>query len=184
MKSSDNFATEGLSGSYKQVVFSQRFGETIVRKRPKRKATRSAAQKAVAATFTEAATYAKNILQDASIKQAYELKAKPGQSAFNCAISDFFKAPVIGDIDTTGYSGQTGSTVIAKVTDDFKVASVTVRIEKQDGTLIEQGDASMLPDGLRYMFVSTVPNGSLAGTNITFTATDLPGHSITKTKIL
>ena len=60
MKSSENFATEGLSGTYKQVVFSQRAGETIVGKRPKRKKPRSAVQKKIAATFINAATYARN----------------------------------------------------------------------------------------------------------------------------
>ena len=184
MKSSENFATEGLSGTYKQVVFSQRAGETIVGKRPKRKMPRSAAQKKIAATFINAATYAKSILSDAAIKAAYKLKAKAGQSAFNRAIADFFKPPEIDEIDSSNYSGHIGNKLIATVTDDFRVVSVTVRIEKANGSLLEEGTATLLPDGLNWMYVATVENGNVTGTTVSFIAADLPGHSIVKSKTL
>ena len=184
MKSHDNFATEGLSGSYKQVVFRQRYGTTVVGKRPKRKKDPTSSQLQVQASFTNAATYAKSITADAGNKAAYRAKAKPGQSAYNRAMSDFFHPPVIGEIDSSGYNGQVGSTLISTITDDFKVASVKVRIEKSDGSLIEEGAASILPDGLNWMYVSTVANGSTTGTTISFTAADMPGHSIVKSKTL
>ena len=185
MKSSDNFATEGLSGKYKQVVFSQRAGETIVGKRPKRKnGTRTAAQQGITSTFKKAVLYAKSILTDAAIKMAYQLKAKRGSSAFNVAIADFFTLPEIGEIDSSGYNGQVGGTLIAEVTDDFKLKSVKVQIEDANGTRIEVGDASLLPDGLNWMYVSTVANPDTTGTKVSFTATDLPGHSISKLKTL
>ena len=59
------------------------------------------------------------------------------------------------------------------VTDDFKVASVKVRIEKADGSLIEDGVASLLPSGLNWMYVSTVQNSNISGTKISFIAADL-----------
>ena len=184
MKSNDNFATEGLSGTYKQVVFKQKNGETIVGKRPRRKKPSTANQLQVQLNFTNAATYAKAILTDAEILEAYRLKAKPGQSAYNRAMSDFFHPPVIGEINSSSYNGQVGSTLISTVTDDFKVASVKVRIEKSDGTLIEEGEAGLLPDGLNWSYVSTVTNSLLTGTKISFTAADMPGHSIVKIKTL
>jgi hypothetical protein len=185
MKSHDNFATEGLSGSYKQVVFRQRFGETILSKRPKKKrAGPSAAQMGINATFKKAVLYAKSVMADAVRKAAYQLNAKPGQTAFNRAVGDFFKPPVIEEINSSGYNGQVGGTVIATVMDDFRVASVQARIKKGDGTLIEEGEASLLPDGSRWMYVSTVQNNTVAGTSISFTATDLPGHSSTQTKTI
>ncbi len=85
MKSRDNFATEGLSGTYKQVVFRQLFGKTVLGKRPKRTKASTASQNAITTAFKEAAMYAKSILIDPLIKAAYKLKAKPGQSAFNIA---------------------------------------------------------------------------------------------------
>ena len=184
MKSHENFATEGLSGTYKQVVFSQRAGETIVGKRPGKRKTIPAVQQAINAMFKNAVIYAKSILADASVKAAYKAKAKPGQSAFNRAIADFFKPPEIAEIDSSDYSGHVGNKLIATVTDDFKVVSVKVRIEKQGGGLIEDGAASLLPDGLNWMYVSTVENGNVTGTTVNFIATDLPGHSIVKSKTL
>jgi len=186
MKSNDNFATEGLSGTYKQVVFSQRFGETILGKRPRRKngTDRSAAQKRVIATFKKAVLYANSVMADTVRRAAYQFHIKPGQSAFNRAIADFFKPPVFEEIDSSGYNGQIGSTLIVSVMDDFQVASVMARIEKGDGTLIEEGDASLLPDGSSWMYVSSVQNSTVAGTTIIFTAKDLPGHSSTQTKTI
>lgn len=185
MKSSNNFATEGLSGTYKQVVFRQRAGETIVGKRPKfKKGTKTAAQQGITSTFKKAVIYAKSILADAAIKAAYLVKARPGVSAFNIAIADFFTLPEIGEINSSGYNGQVGSTLVAEVTDDFKVASVKVQIQKEGGGLIEEGEASLLPDGLNWMYVSTVANANVTGTKVSFTATDLPGHSITQLKTL
>ncbi len=184
MKSRNNFATEGLSGTYKQVVFRQRFGETILSKRPKQTAARTASQHAVTDAFTHAAQYAKTAMQDVALKMAYKLKARKGESAFNRAIVDYFKAPVIGDIDSSGYNGQVGSTIVAMVTDDFKVASVQVRIKAANGTLLEEGAATILPNGLHWMYVSTIANAAIAGTEISFEAKDLPGNLVAKIKTL
>lgn len=185
MKSTDNFATEGLHGTYKQVVFKQRNGETLLSRRPKKnRAAPSAAQNNITATFKKAVLYANGVMADAAKKAAYQLHLKPGISVFNRAIADFFKPPVIEDIDSSGYNGQAGSTLIATVMDDFSVASVKVEIKKGDGTLIEAGDAGLLPDGSRWMYVSTVQNTPVAGTMIIFTASDLPGHSSTQTKTI
>ena len=153
-------------------------------KRPRRKKPLTANQLQVQARFTNASTYAKAILSDAAIKAAYKAKAKKGQTAYSRAMSDFFHPPVIGEIDSSGYNGQVGSTLISTITDDFKVASVKVRIEKSDGTLIEDGVANLLPDGLNWMYVSTIANGNVAGTKISFIAADMPGHSITQLKTL
>jgi len=184
MKSKDNFATEGLSGTYKQVVFRQWNGETILAKRPKQTKARSAAQQTIVENFTHAAAYAKAAMTDIALKMAYKLKAGKGLSAFNRAVVDFFKAPVIGDIDHSGYNGQAGGILLAMVTDDFQVASVKVIIKAASGAVIEQGDASLLPNGLHWMYVSTVANSAIAGTAISFEAKDLPGNLVTKIKTL
>jgi hypothetical protein len=131
-----------------------------------------------------AAQYAKAAMTDIALKMAYKLKSGKGLSAFNRAVVDFFKARVIGDIDSGGYNGQAGGTIIAMVTDDFKVASVKVIIKVASGAVIEEGAASLLPNGLHWMYVSTVANSSLSGTSISFEAKDLPGNLITKNKIL
>ncbi len=180
MKSKDNIVTEGFSGKIRQLVFRQWYGQTIIGKRPRHSATTSAAQLNIQSTFKDAAVYAKAAITDPATKQAYKAKAKPGQTAYNLALADFFNAPAIGDIDTSNYSNQAGSSIRIAVTDDFKVAAVTVTIENNN-RLVEQGPATLTSDGLHWLYNATVFN-AVAGNSITVTATDLPGHSITKQK--
>ena len=182
--SQNNIITEGLSGKVYQLVFKQWFGRTIVAKRPRKFTTVTANQLTIRENFKKAAIYAKAAITDAALKLAYKAKAKPGQTAYNIAFADFFGSPEIGEIESSGYNGQVGSTLLAPVTDDFRVKSVLVRIEKTNGSLMEEGAASLLPDGLNWMYVSTVANGTVTGTKVSFIATDLPGNSITKLKTL
>ena len=183
-QSTNNIVTEGLSGKVYQLVFKQWFGRTIVAKRPRKFTTVTSNQLNIRENFKKAATYAKAAITDAVLKLAYKAKAKPGQTAYNMAFADFFNLPEIGDIDSSGYNGVVGSKLIAGVKDDFKVVSVKVIIEKSNGTLLEEGDASILTDGLHWEYKSTVQNATVAGTKISFIATDMPGHSITKLKTL
>jgi hypothetical protein len=62
--------------------------------------------------------------------------------------------------------------------------TVKVGIEKSDGTLIEEGNAAIQPDGLNWQYTTTTANGNNAGNKLLITATDLPGHSITEQKTI
>lgn len=77
-----------------------------------------------------------------------------------------------------------GDLFLAPVTDDFRVASVNVRIEKLNDALLEEGGAALLPNGLHWMYVATVANSAITGTDLSFSATDLPGNSISKLQTL
>lgn len=180
MKSKNNILTEGLSGRINQVVFRQRYGETIVSKRPHFTVASSAAQQQVRISFKEAVIYAKAILSDAVRKRAYQLRAKRGQTAFNLAIADFFKLPHIGDIDTSAYTGQAGSTIRVSVTDDFMVSSVVVCIKRSDGGVVEEGAATLSSDGLHWLYRAATSNGLQPGNFILVTAKDMPGHGVSK----
>lgn len=94
----DNNATHGISGKINQFVYRQRF-KTVVSKLPVRTAPYSEQQKNIVSTFKQAVLYARTILQNAVIQKAYKEKAKRGQSAFNLAIADYFKPPVIVSVD-------------------------------------------------------------------------------------
>ncbi len=185
MKTVKNIVTEGLSGRIRQLVFRQWQGQTIVSSAPvPNSVPATAAQQLTRDTFRQAAIYAKAILQDIATKLAYKAKARPGESAYNVAIADFFKPPTIGTIITTAYTAQAGSFLTAPVTDDFQVASVEVRIEKANGQLIEAGAATLMEDGLHYKYTTTAAVANIAGNKITFIATDMPGHLITKQIVL
>lgn len=184
MKTKNNIVTEGLSGKINKLVFRQRFGETVVAKAPKRTGISSTAQLGIRQLFKEAVIYAKASLADMATRLAYKAKAKPGQTAFNMALADFFKPPVISDIDTGNYTGIVGSSITIAASDDFKVVSVRVRIETATGNLVEDGMATLSGDGLHWLYASSTNSGNVSGYVVIVTATDLPGHSIVKQKTI
>jgi hypothetical protein len=184
MAKSENILTHGLRGRVDGFVFRQRSGRTFVSKRPKGgSGPPSEAQLSMRSRFKDAVAYAKAAIADAATKLFYGSKAKPWQTAYNVAFGDFFNTPEIGGIDTSAYDGSTGSRITVPVTDDGKVVSVQVKIQKGDGTVVEEGDA-VLRDGLHWVFTATALNNSLPGSLVTITAFDLPGHSSFKQIIL
>jgi hypothetical protein len=185
MKTFKNIVTEGLSGRIKQLVFRQWQGQTVVASAPSPSSIpATAGQQLTRVTFREAAIYAKAVLTDTVIKLAYKAKTKRGQSPYNLAIADFFKPPTIGNIDASAYTARAGSFITAQVTDDFQVASVEVRFENASGQLVEAGAAVLMEDGLHYRYTTTAAVANITGNKITFIATDLPGHLVTKQTIL
>jgi hypothetical protein len=108
----------------------------------------------------------------------------PGQTFYNLAIADFFKLPVIGDINLSGYSGAVGGSIRALVTDNFQLKSVKVKIETAAGTLVEQGEAALSADGLNWEYQNTKANNPATGSVISVIATDTPDHQIVKQKTL
>ena len=184
MKTFNNIVTEGLSGSMKQLVFRQLHGKTVVAYHQRKPRRATSLQQQIQFTFKQAAIYARNILQDAAIYAEYLRKASPGVSPFNLAIADFFRVPVVGDIDSSNYTGAVGSTLSAVVMDDFRLIGVKARIQKANGELLEEGNAVLQQNGLNWLYTCTAANSSIEGSVITFTATDLPGHSIANRKTL
>jgi hypothetical protein len=183
MKVINNALLEGVSGRISDVVFRQRFGKTIISKMPdySNPPPSSARQISIRLQFKDAVAYAKTVMADPVLKMLYGKKAKNGRSAFNLAIADFCKPPVIDNIDTGNYHGRPGSSIRIVATDDFRVMSVAVKIEKQ-GSLLEEGAAIPSGDGLHWLYNVTVTNGSVTGNNITVTAIDQPGHAVVKQK--
>lgn len=179
-----NVVTHGMSGKVDLLVFRQRYGRTVISKAPVYSGLVSAAQEQVRSTFKQAVMYAKAALTDLAIKAAYKAKAKLGQTPYNVALADFFKPPVIEEIDSSHYNGQSGSIIKVLAYDDFMVKDVQVRIEKANGTLIEEGSAILSGDGLHWDYTATASNATTANCKLIITATDQPGHSIVKQKTI
>lgn len=178
-ESTDNIVTFGMRGLVgRLLVFRQFFGKTIVAKRPKKTDIPfTADQQEVQSRFAEAATYAKTAIQDPGVKSAYEAAAKPGQTAYNIAFADYFKAPTLSLPDISGYTGQAGEVIGIRAKDNFLVSSVQVAIEKPDGTPVESGDAVITENGQDWTYSTTMVNDTPSGSKVRFTATDLPGNS-------
>lgn len=181
-QSKNNIITHGLSGMVgDQLVFRQHDGKTIVSRAPRRSdRPHTPAQQAHLSRFQQAVAYGKSVMADPFLKEFYT-GAGTGQNAFNNAVSDFYHAPEIEDVDPSGYTGTIGSVIKVRATDDFAVTAVTVRIEAADGTLLEEGPAVPVPGTTTYRYTATRNNTTTAGGSIVVTASDRAGNRTRQT---
>ncbi len=179
MKIKKNIVTQGFSGTLgNRIIFKTRGNKTFVSKYPaKKRGKPSATQQRNSQKFAEAVQYARQAIADPVLKQAYTEKLKDNQSAFNRAMVDFFRSPVILSADHNGYNGQPGSIIDIRAYDDFQLAGVRVDIFNAAGILLEQGNAVAGKDALSYRYITTILHEQIAGNRITITATDLPGNT-------
>ena len=178
MKQSRNSIMRGMSGSLgEELVFRQRAGKTVVSLPPvPREDNPTEDQLTIRSKFNEACRYAKTAIANPALKAEYKAKAELGTSAYNTAFADFFRAPVILNVDTTNYSGVIGNTILIEATDDFKVQSVQVTIFTAAGNLLETGSASANPgssDYWTYTITASNPDGSGV---VRVQVSDLPGN--------
>lgn len=126
--------------------------------------------------FRESIIYAKAAIRDPELKGMYAAAIRGDESAYNLAMRDAFIAPEIKSANTEAYTGQPGSTVTARVVDDFKVTAVKVSIFSPQGVLIEEGDAVLAINGLDWGYTATAVNDVVAGSRIRIIALDTPGN--------
>lgn len=186
-KSKNNVVTHGLSGKIgDMLVFSQRKGQTIVGKVPKKRTTPdTASQAAHKKKFQHAVLYAQSVLADPALKKEYKKEAEQnehGATAYNIALADLLQAPEIEEIDLSQYSGKKGDIISILVTDDFKVKSVTVKIENEDGGLVEEGAA--VDKTTHWEYKATASNTEISGDKITIQAFDMPDNMAEKSQEL
>lgn len=177
-KSKNNVVTHGLSGRIGDLlVFRQRGGKTIVSKMPQHSAKESDNQKKHRKRFQQAVLYAKVAIVSPENGEQYKTSsAKKGKTAFNVAVADFFNAPDIEQVDMSGYTGHPGDMIHIRVTDDFKVETVFLRISNADGSLVEEGNAVPDPSGYLWTYTAVASNDNLSGDKILVTASDMPGN--------
>ena len=173
-----NIVTKGFSGTIgRQLTFRIKAGKTIVSKLLTRStAPPSEKAAAVRAKFLSSSLYAKKAIKDPATKALYKAAATGGQTAFNLALADAFKAPVISKINTDNYHGAVGNTLLVNATDDFKVTGVVVSIHNAAGDLVETGNA-VIQENEDWLYTTTQVNAAVAGSKITAVASDLPGNS-------
>ncbi|MDR1676536.1 MAG: hypothetical protein LBR86_08735 [Tannerella sp.] len=184
-KQKGNVVTHGLSGTVGgMLVFRQWAGRTIVSKMPAVSGNVSETQLAHRRRFQRAILYSMGVMSDPELAAAYGAKAKPGRSARNVAVADYFHAPDIHEVDVTDYRGLPGDVIRIEVTDDFMVKEVKVVITRADGTPVEEGYATQEPVGYEWKYVATVENLTQEGDRIEVFASDLPGNISKKTEEL
>jgi hypothetical protein len=177
----ENLLVRGARGNVgKQFVYRKHGDNTTIARMPSvnKDAVPTEKQLQKREQFSDAAIYAQGAMSSADLKKEYEKKTTPGKTAFNIAFRDFLKPPVVRKIDASGYNGTVGSIIVVNAKDDFRVAEVKLRIQTAAGVLVEEGPAVL--DPIRrslWNYKATQPNASLAGSVITATAVDVPGHS-------
>lgn len=183
-KVKENLLTKGFSGKIgDEIVFRQVGNRTMVAKRPRKSTIVSPKQQPQRDLFAKAVVFAKTMLLDPAIRADYQNRAKLAglASAYSAAVTDYLKAPKINSIDTDYYKGAVGDVIWIIALDDFKLQSMTVTLQRADGSVIESGLA-ILEEG-RWKYVVTQANAE-AGIKVIAVATDRPGKEARLEKVL
>ena len=172
-----NIILQGVSGKFAgQIVFRHlRDGRTILAGVPDfSKRVLSDAQKAHHAKVKAASAYAKVASKTHPIYA--QLAEGTTKNAYNMAMRDFFHAPVIDEVDLSGYNGLAGNPIIVRAHDDFKVTRLLVTVSDLSGEEIESGEAvETPPNGGRWVYtaISSLVQGSTV--RIAVIVNDQPG---------
>ena len=136
----------------------------------------TAAQLEVHAQFRAAAAYAKRMLADPIHGPRYVAAAHAkGMRTRAFAFRDFFKEPVVQQIDVSDYHGAIGQLIKVQAYDDFEVTGVHVAVLDGENAVIFQGPAVLTNE----LWQLAAPVGIAVGEEVTIraTATDRPGHT-------
>jgi hypothetical protein len=177
-KSKENLLTKTYGGKLgNQLVLRTRGDVSILAKRPKKSSNPITSKVAkVRRNFKLASIWAKNALLDPAVRADYMARIKGNESAYNLAMRNFLKPPVVDTIDASGYHGQKGERIKVVALDDFKVTGLDVKITGPNGTLIEEGSCQEDAENLCWIYTATVDAGDPQGFVVHATALDIPGH--------
>ena len=176
-----NRIIEGTSGVIGRTLVVKRIkgGRLILAAKPTFREDRvfTPAQIAQQERFRAGIAYAKLAAQREPI-YAQRAEGTP-RTAFNVALADFLRPPVILQVDLTGYTGKPGESVQAEVRDDVCVRKVSVSIVAAGDRLIEQGEAT--PGAGLWWQYTTTADAVGEEIEVIVRAWDLPGNEVVKT---
>lgn len=167
----------GLSGRLGRTHYYRKRGEQMqMCNMPSKRKRISDKQEDQSQLFKEASTYAKRETSDPEVKALYAKAIDNSRrSAYNVALSDYMNPPVIHYIRTAGFTGELGSLITIKATDDFRVENVSVVIYSAKGKVIEKGEAARNKrKPFMWNYRTTVENRGMKGCRIEATAKDRP----------
>lgn len=183
----DNLITKGLSGKLGRMLVFRVVGEkTIVSAAPTGTRNTTPAQQQQRERFQQAVLYAKLQMADPESKADYAAAAKQhGKGTpYSVAVADFFNAPNITWVNVDEYHGRSGDKISIQVTDDFKVAGVSVEVLLANGSEVESGAAVWKDGNNTWEYTATTDNASLDGAKIIVKAHDVPGNETTREQAL
>ena len=155
-----------LRGKIGDLTITKYGDKYVVKKLPERKhRLPTTAQVPVRQNLVNANAYWRRVKAQPDLKAVYVLAARlQNKRAIDLAKSDFLNAPVVTDIDLSGYIGQPAGIIRVKAEDELDAASVRVRVLELEGTVIEEGDAALgaNPEGRKPKAEVNKPGGSWA----------------------
>lgn len=130
--------------------------------------------------FEQAIRYAQAQMLDPKAKQFYSIMARRLKCthAYNAAVRDYMKDPDISKIILSHYTGEKRDCIFIESDDYFKIEVVIVEILTSDGALLESGTATRRPGEIKWKYLTTECNPSLAGTQVKAFAIDRPGREV------
>ena len=175
----NNPILKGVTGKLGDThYYRMAYGVLQMRNLPGERKKSTPKQKDQMLRFRRATRYAKAQSNNAEAKAHYAkgiCRQRP--SAYNVALSDYLNAPVIHYIQPKLYTGDVGSLITIKATDDFRVERVKVTIHTPDGKLLESGDAERNKrKPFMWNYRATVNNAMVSGSVIKVIAKDRPGN--------
>ena len=113
-------------------------GVVVVRRIPEHEAQSTGPELASQGRFTNATRYIKRLKANPDQYAPYQLAARiERKRACDLAMSDFLSAPVVNEVDLSGYSGKAGEVLRVQAADDFGVSFLGLTLSHLDGVLIE-----------------------------------------------
>jgi hypothetical protein len=178
-KSTSNSLTKGYSGKFgEDLVLRCVRGVSLMTKPPvKSKNPPTPAQEKQKEAFCAASAYAVDKLNDPLMKDAY-LKAANGKcSAYNMAMSDYFRPPRVKSVFTDNYKGKAGETINVEALDNFRVVKVMLFITDENNNGLESGECVHSGTGNDWVYTLQNDHLPVQGQKIRVVAYDLPNHS-------
>lgn len=176
-------AVGGIQGRIGELVFYTRKGTPCIRRTPYRTSAFTGAEKENQTRFSLASKFAKAALTDPIQRQRYEKAAfGTGASAQNLAVSDYFRSPVLTEIDLSLYTGRAGEIIRVRAEEGaIGAAEVRVTIGNAVDPALDWGSATVDPDGVTWRFATQQDLPPYQALWITVTARDQPGNRTSKT---
>jgi hypothetical protein len=98
------------------------------------------------------------------------------------AVSDFYHAPDLSEVDLSAYTGRAREFIRIRAEEGrIGAAEVHVLIADQDETTLEEGAASVATDGVTWWYAAQKDLDPDQLLWVTVTAVDQPGNRTTKT---
>src|SRR5579862_947953 len=138
-----NPVSGNIAGKIAGLVFVHHAdGRTIVRRAPPIPTAFTTAQLKDQRRFAQAVAYFKRVRANPELYASYQqLARETHRRACDLAIADFLSSPEITQIDTAGFAGRPGDTLLIHAADQTAVREVRVAITDANGNLLEQGNA-------------------------------------------